>query len=227
MRRVIPVPDKEDLYQDYVVNRLTLPQIAKKYGASNSMTAKKWLKESDIPVRVKRRKIPVPEKEVLCKMYLTDNMNVNDIAEHLGVSEATISRWLRGYGLTVKYDHRRASIPEKEVLRKMYLTDNMEAQEIADHFSVPRTTVTAWLHEYGLTVKREIRSASMPGKEALHKMYLIDNMSAREIAERYGVYTTTVFRWLRNYGFTIKRQNSRREVPSTAVADTEETETKA
>lgn len=224
---MIPMPDKEDLYHDYVVNRLTLPQIAKKYGASNSMTAKRWLKESDIPMRVKQRKIPVPEKEVLCKMYLTDNMNVKDIAEHLGVSVATISRWLRGYGLTVKYDHRRASIPEKEVLRKMYLTDNMEAQEIADYFSVPRTTAASWLHEYGLTVKREIRSASMPGKEELCKMYLTDNMTAREIAERYGVYTTTVFRWLRNYGFTIKRQNSRHKVPSTVDMDTKETEEQA
>ena len=80
---------------------------------------------------------------------LADAMPQNDIAKLIGVSPASVSMWMKDYGIRKII----SLIPPKEDLIALY-EGGLTHQEVADKYSVHPHTVLNWQKKYGLTKSR-------------------------------------------------------------------------
>ena len=91
-------PSREWLYEKYVVEGLTGPEVAELAGTSYGPVYK-WLRQYGIPVKEgsARPRIEPPPREWLVDQYVGGKRSMKDIAEELGVAHTTVYRWLQGY----------------------------------------------------------------------------------------------------------------------------------
>lgn len=147
-----------------------------------------------------------PSKEELEIMYLDDGMNTYEIAKTIGVSNVTISRWLKKYGIsmrTISEARLKGAVkPSKMELERMYLDEYMNAYKIGDIVRVSNVTILVWLKEYGIPMRNnsEIHFKNRvvkPSKKELTRMYLEEKMSTYEIGNDVGVSDRMIGVWLK------------------------------
>ena len=97
---------KQQFYQDYICNDMTLEQLVNKYGYTRYKT-KQLLKEFDIVKQKNKtldRKI-YDDKELLYDLYVTQKKSIQLISAELNCSEETISRKLKVFGIPTRKNH--------------------------------------------------------------------------------------------------------------------------
>lgn len=94
-------PTKEQVEHDYYVLKLSMIQIAKKYGYHNEQTSRKWFRAYGItprPVLLLQK----PEKEILISLY--DELgSVKKVAKALKRHPNFIAKCLKEYGIKIRY----------------------------------------------------------------------------------------------------------------------------
>lgn len=91
-------PPKEQLYQDYHVNRMSYSDMAEKYDVSDNKIGK-WMKGYDInPGKGGRVILPVGAEE-LERMYYDEGMSQTEIGEKFNVSQGAISDRMEKHGI--------------------------------------------------------------------------------------------------------------------------------
>jgi len=130
-----PPIDRETLYHEYCVEKISTPKLAVKYGVT-AIIMDSWLKKLDIPIRnhkeaamvmwdkdrqrkPKISELPEPIKPykdavVLYSLYWNENKTTREIGEMYGVKEACISYWFRKLGVPVRTLSERSSSGNKK-----------------------------------------------------------------------------------------------------------------
>lgn len=153
----------------------------------------------------------IPSEE-LEWMYLNEGMSIREIAKEIGVGRSTVSNWLREYGIqprSMLESKLKGKVkPCKKELEQMYIDDMMTITEISDVLGVVSSTISNWLHEYGITVrdksKSQLKEKIKTNEEELRKMYINELMSINKIGKLVGISHGTVHRWLREYGIPVR-----------------------
>ena len=127
--------------------------IADVFGVT-SHTISTWMKEFGIEARTKLGDSVKPSKKELEKMYLDQGMSQLEIANEIGVTNMTVSRWIRKYGINPRTKSEAKLVnsmrPLKENLEKMYLEKEMSMTEIANEIGVSCQTIFTWMKEFGI-----------------------------------------------------------------------------
>lgn len=109
------MPEKNILYNDHHIDKMTIEEISKKYKTSHIMV-KKWLKMYNIPrLYIRRKRKNFPTKDELYYLHKTQKMTLKQISEMFKVSDVLVGMWFREYGLNVEYKPSGTSEPEKEL----------------------------------------------------------------------------------------------------------------
>jgi len=94
---------------------------------------------------------------------------------------------------------KRLDIPKDE-LEKFYIEREMSSNEIAEKYDCSKRTILKRLREYGIP-----RRSSGPKrrdditKEKLEKLYLVEELSTRDIAEKLDTGRSTIYRKLKKF----------------------------
>ena len=89
-----PPPAASDLRRFYYQEYLTAAELADRYGVSAS-TARRWLRDADMPRRVPGRRSRAPSGQELRHLYQDQGWSTTQIAQRYGVRQQTAHRWLR------------------------------------------------------------------------------------------------------------------------------------
>lgn len=95
-------------------------------------------------------------RDQLHYMHYVEGLSQAQMAEHLGVSQATVSRLMKEHGVRARQGTAarnraiRRQWYSKPVLEHYYVIEGMSATDLADLAGVAVSTITRWLREFGI-----------------------------------------------------------------------------
>ena len=208
-------------------------EIGRIFGVRGSVV-QEWMKKYGIPLRSRsesqkkrweKRKVkehPILKKNILYKLYWEQGKSVIEIGKELGVSEATVRKYMKRYGIprrsrseanTLRWKKQRKREGKvidlsKELLEKLYVQQRKSTVEIGKQLGISPSTVRDLLRKYNIPIRdlsdaiRNIydkQGKKKPTREELYLLYWIKNMSVSKIAKKFYVTSSTVHRWLNKY----------------------------
>ena len=103
-------------------------------------------------VRKPRKKFHLSDGE-LRRLYVEGNMTQRAIAKQFGVSQMTVSNWIRRYGIEAREQGgREIKILPKDVLQALYVEQEWTALAIAKHVGCGEAVVLNSLERHGLNI---------------------------------------------------------------------------
>jgi len=113
-------------------------------------------------------------------MYYRDGMTQQEIADELGCSDSTVSRWME--------KHELASKPwrDKETLKELLIERGCSLGEVADELGCYHGTIRRWVQKHDL-YKRPWRDP-----EVLQDLFIDQDLSAEKVAAELGTTQKTV-----------------------------------
>lgn len=89
---------------------------------------------------------------------------------------------------------------KKEDLKRLYITENMTMEKIAEKFGVTKGNIRYWLLKYGIPIKKwgKLKKFVITEQE-LTDLYLIKHLSAPKIARKKGCSPSLIYQHLKNY----------------------------
>jgi transposase len=141
-------------------------------------------------------------------LYLVEKISLHDIGKMFGVARNTVGTWAQAYGIPIRSGSeaslKGAVKPSKEELEKLYIADLKTTIEIAAVFDVHKTTVSNWLHSYGIDTRigtEMYPHINRPSPDELRHLYIDKGLTLSEIGEMCGTpNSTTVCAWLADAG---------------------------
>lgn len=123
-------------------------------------------------------------------MYIDEDMSQKEIAEQCGVSDSTVSNWVRKFDIEKEPDHPWR---DQEYLHELYWERELSIHEIADKLDTYANIIHKWLCHYDIPRRKQQREdREYYDKGLLKRLYWDEGLSQREIAERYGTHQTTI-----------------------------------
>ena len=120
------------------------------------------------------QKIKLPSKEDFYNQYITNNLSIQEMAEHYNVGRSTIDNWIKTFQIT-KSKNLIKQCKERANLKKFGYTN------------------VALIHGYR---KKTHFSIPMPNYEDFYKHYIEENMSRIELCVYYKVGKSTIDKWI-------------------------------
>lgn len=93
---------------------------------------------------------PWQDRSTLKRLYSERGLNIQEVAERLGCSPATVYNWTTNFGLERAAHADANPWRDRETLEYLFYKKNYSRQEIADKFGVWKRTINRWLREYDL-----------------------------------------------------------------------------
>lgn len=120
------------------------------------------------------QKIKLPLKEDFYKLYITDNLSIEELKEHYKVGRSTIDNWIHTFQIKKPKDLIRIC-KERANLKKFGYTNValIPGYRKRTHFSIP-----------------------MPSYDDFYKNYIVENKSRAELCEHYKVGKSTIDKWI-------------------------------
>lgn len=219
-------PDPVKLKEMYCGQRMSLTNVAEYFGVQNR-TARRWLTELNIPIRDNRqaqhlvygREINIPSKEELTEVYQRLGTMV-DVAKHYGVSNVTISNWMKTLGIerrsrseiqSERSTHKKP-VPSRDKLYDLYITKGHTAPEVAELYGVHETIVRKWLRKYNIPRHTSRREKDIPDYAVLEALFNSKKNMA-QICDELDASHTTVTKWFRRVGLVNRPSILRYEAP--------------
>lgn len=158
---------------------------------------------------------PRPERAVLTKLYVTQELSAASIGAIFGVQAQTVRKWLADEGIRVrqtqlvsnlgKEPKNKIPVPPKQDLTDLYLDQALSTAEIGLIYGVSSKVVIGWVKLYGMPVGRlnkklYERGLQFPTKDELSDMIHGQRLSYAQVAAKYGVDQSLVPTWLDKYG---------------------------
>ena len=196
----------EEPLQNYLIKKYqnkhrSSKDIAKELG-TNQFNILRWIKKEGIRVRsISESMLPpnlkIPSKEELEDFYVKQRESTIEIAEKYGVSNYTVSKWLKDVGIAIRNNSERhfklgGRIPSEDELRRDYLDNWMSQNGLGGKYCVSSLTIRNWLRKFNIPIRNQAEAKRpkdfiSPLKEQLEKWYIEEEKTAREIAENLGV----------------------------------------
>lgn len=225
VERKVHEPIDVFLRREYENNKKSATELAD-YFEVNPATLYIWLRNNNIPIRGKNEaqslaKLPKgfkkPTKKQLEYWYINQHKSASKIGEVLGVTDTTIFKLMREYGIKRRkpseyYLPPNVKKPSKMELKKQYHIEKKSSNEIADEIGVTSTTVLGWLRDYKIPVRsnsqaqfyRSRKKIRKPTKNQIRKWYHDERKSTGEIAINLGVTQRTIINWMRDYNIPTR-----------------------
>ena len=124
--RKIEYPDKNDLYELYIIQNNQKKDICEYFGISDTLL-KKILREYDI----RKPKIDIP-KDKLKELYIDKNWSRTDVANYFGVKESTITIYCRKYNIEYKTQEQKYQNCTKTVKEKYGVENQFQRKEVKE-----------------------------------------------------------------------------------------------
>lgn len=120
------------------------------------------------------QKIKLPLKEDFYKLYIIDNLSIEELKEHYKVGRSTIDNWIHTFQIKKPKDLIRIC-KERANLKKFGYTNValIPGYRKKTHFSIP-----------------------MPSYDDFYKNYIVENKSRAELCEHYKVGKSTIDKWI-------------------------------
>lgn len=157
-----PWRDKEVLQELYEEQGLRHREIAEKLGCAHR-TVGEWLDRHGIEKRGELWRIVQKNnpsrawtnRELLYELHIQQELSPTEIAEELGCSLHTISRWLKKHDIPQKHYPTRSpeTLHDEKVVRELYVKRGMTLYEIADEVGCAQKTVWNWLMRHGIETR--------------------------------------------------------------------------
>lgn len=204
-------PLEEFLTREYQSNRRSIKKIASDVRVGER-TISNWMNHFGIPVRtVSETKLPEgvtrPSRRQLNRWYTNDRRSSIKIGKEIGVSYHTVARWLREEGIPRRDNSERSMRPgsrkpTKTELRRDYVANHMNKNEMGEKYGVAGSTVNTWLIEHKIPIRGVSESGlpkgyKEPTRGQLEKWYTKERRSAEEIAGDLSISKNRVYKLLR------------------------------
>lgn len=196
---------REQLVDLYVNQGFSQRQIGEKCGVL-LRTVGKWLQKDGIAARPRgapvgcntgARKDPL-SKDLLDDLYLAKGMTQCEIAAMYGLSEWSVGRRLREFGIEARPTNYVRDTPRKrqftpEELKQLYVSDRRTMRDIAWLYDMHPVTVAKWLRRYGIPIETawERRGIDLDPVE-LKRLYSEVGMTVKQLAKHFGCSPWTV-----------------------------------
>lgn len=222
-----PLRDAEWLRDQYINKEKTQTQIASELDI-HSTTVSNWMALHGIetthdPTRDSSSGTiePLKNKPWLYEQYVEQEKSLLQIADSLGVSPTTVSRYRDEHGIESRHKGSKAPVgnvtplKSEEWLREQYVDQGKTLSEIAESLSVSSTTVNRYRDDHGID-SHNMSDAQSDGDAALvHDSDWLDTQytekarSMEEIADELGISKTTVHSWLHRHGIETRNRGER------------------
>ncbi len=202
----------------YTEKRQALYKIAKKFNVDMGVI-RRILVQHGIRIKSTRElKLPPnfkePSEYELYDLYVNKKLRIIDIANKYCIAYNTARNILIKNNIPIRkpYIYRmqeNCTIPTKEHLKELYVNKYLSMEKIGEKLKINPQTVARRLFKSGIK-KRNCSEARLPknfippAKEELEKLYVFENRSSCEIAEKYNVSHRYIISLLRKYQIQVK-----------------------
>lgn len=180
---------KDDLYSFYILEGHTIEECGQhfycgrggihyyldKYGIKKT---RKQMADTHI---LDRYKI---SKDDLYKLYIVDNLTIEECAKYFNCDELVIRRRLDRYGIKLKeHSYERKHIISKDELYRFFIRENHSLKETADKFGCSGATILLRCKEYGLK-----KLGNIVDRDELYQYYIVENHTKKQCDEFFNCY---------------------------------------
>jgi transposase-like protein len=178
-------PTKEELNRLYHDERKSLKEIGKELGGVSTTFVSNLMERYRIDRRdSSESRLPKdfikPTKEELNRLYHNEGKSTVEIGKKLGITDSTISRWMRKYNLPIRSASKSRLPgfvkPTKEELNRLYYDEGKSTDKIGKNLGVSSSTIISWMKKYDIP----IRNANITSKQFIN--LLKKDKTARNLA---------------------------------------------
>lgn len=191
-----PWRDEQRLRTLYVEKRLSTSGIGERLDCSRK-TVEKWIREYELKTEAK----PWRDKETLSRLRNEEYLSQAEIAERFDCSQTIISYWLREFNLYSGKLTEPKPWRDEEVLRRLYVDQQLTMAEVAETLRCSRQAVEEWIHRHEIETRS--RNPDVPKelteRDTLQELYVENGMSTYRIAKSLDCAPSTVFDWLEEH----------------------------
>lgn len=120
------------------------------------------------------QKIKLPSKDDFYNQYITNNLSIQEMAEHYNVGRSTINNWIKAFQIT----------KSKELIKQCKERANLKKFGYTNVALIPGYR------------KKTHKSIPMPSYEDFYKHYIEENLSRAELSKYYKVGKSTIDKWI-------------------------------
>lgn len=210
-RAPVPRLDCEELRRLYVDEGLSTPAIAKRLGVSTSGVGSA-MQRCGIEMRTAPTIEDVKDDE-LRRLHVAEELDDAEIAQRFGVATWAVTRRRRAAGIVRDRRRKIRPAPPVDALAARIGAGSTVA-EIATEFEAPAATVRRWLDHAGIESPRA-RSPRATSRvtidvEELRRLYVDEELTAREVGARLGCSGRVVLRHLHDNEIPVRLPGPRR-----------------
>ena len=119
-------------------------------------------------------KLKLPSKEEFTNLYITNNLSIQEMAEHYNVGRSTIDNWIKIFQI----------IKSKELIKQCKERTNLKKFGYTNVALIPGYR------------KKTHKSIPIPSYEDFYKHYITENLSRSELSAFYKVGKATIDKWI-------------------------------
>lgn len=161
------------------------------------------------------KKPPWQEKEILRELCKEQGLNDREIAEKLGCSQPTITRWRNRLNIE---QPQNSPWRDEELLRELYKERGMSDREIAEKLGCTHGCIGKWREKFGIETDHYVDDI-LDDDEELRRLYEVERLSTYDIAEDFDCCEYSVRKRLIEFG--IERR-SRSDYGNNLLSDHDE-----
>lgn len=146
-------------------------------------------------------------EERLRELYVAEGMTMEQVAEELGCSGVTVSKWLTRFGIKTRYQTsgNDCGWRDRQTLERLYFNEGLTTHEIAERLDCSQSVVVKWMRKHRIEARStaDYHEEQWRDEDLLEEMYVEKSMSLSEIADEFGCSRSLVGRYVRRH--EIKR----------------------
>jgi len=149
---------------------------------------------------------PWRNEALLREKYVGAGLDTYQIAEEFGCSAETVRTWLEKYDVERRavHDYHDDGWKDEAWLREQYINQDLKSTEIAEQVGVHRSTVSNVLREFGIRDEKVESETPWRSKKLLERLYVEEQRTTIEIANRLGCSNETISYWLRKHDISTR-----------------------
>jgi transposase-like protein len=159
-------------------------------------------------------------EEWLREQYCEQEKSTIEIGDNLGISNTTVSKWLKKYGIETRHNSKSEGdtepLRDEDWLREQYIEREKTSLEIADELEIDSKTVRNWMGKHGIEMRSQSdaqtdgNTTPLKDEAWLREQYLTRKRSLGEIADELGITAATVNTWKDKHGIESRSKSEAR-----------------
>lgn len=210
--------NEKKLRKMYFEDGFTLHEIANELSVSYT-TVTQWFQKHGIDRREPGQRADMNieklnDREFLQERYVQDEWTISEIADECNCSNWAVRERLIEFGVNIRRTGwqiagDREKLHDSEYLNRRYWEDDLSMAEVAGEIGCSQTAVRDSLIKYGIGTKSISHGLSNGDldkitKAKLEELYVDEKKKISEIAEKFGLSYTAIYRRLLDYGIEIR-----------------------